>query len=121
MLFNIMRHSALLLLNNCPRTGIVMGMKHIMRTCLVLAALCLGTSVQAQACYADYKAKQDDPLRLHYGVIELRQGCSKGAAKSEATARLSRNGWILLNIVSVFGADGLDSRKDRAGPNFLRF
>ena len=35
---------------------------------LALAAL---AGPAGAACYADYKARQTDPLRLHYGVIEI--------------------------------------------------
>ncbi|WP_298841325.1 hypothetical protein [uncultured Roseobacter sp.] len=83
-------------------------------------AICIGNVVQAADCYADYKAKQDNPLRLHYGVAEISQ-CSKQAARAELSARLSAQGWTLLNIVSVFNADGLAERKQSAGPNYLRF
>ncbi|THD76677.1 hypothetical protein E7681_02215 [Thalassobius vesicularis] len=72
-------------------------------------------------CYADYKAKQDNPLRLHYGVIRLDGACDAGSARAEVGARLSREGWVLLNVLSVFGKDGLKERKDSAGRYFLRF
>ncbi|HGG65793.1 MAG TPA: hypothetical protein ENK34_14610, partial [Rhodobacteraceae bacterium] len=46
-------------------------MKKLTRT-VALAAM-LGTTAFAAdaACYADYKAKRDNPLKLHYGVVEL--------------------------------------------------
>ncbi len=91
-------------------------MKHI------LVALALLVPVAAQAdCYADYKAKQDSPLRLHYGVAQISGACSKQAAATELTPRLRAQGWTLLNVVSVFDARGLDERKASAGPYFLRF
>ncbi|MEQ6249726.1 hypothetical protein ABMC89_12605 [Sulfitobacter sp. HNIBRBA3233] len=90
---------------------------------LGLVALLTTAGAQAQAadCYADYKAKQDNPLRLHYGVAEVRGDCTKGAARSELAERLAAKGWTLLNIVSVFGPEGLDQRRSSAGSNFLRF
>ena len=87
---------------------------------LILGLFLLAQSASA-ACYADYKAKQDNPLRLHYGVVELRGDCSTAAARSEITSRLARGGWTLLNVISVFDDTGLASRKDSAGPYFLRF
>ncbi|WP_299966617.1 hypothetical protein [uncultured Roseobacter sp.] len=90
-------------------------------TCLGLAtALSLSIPAHAAGCYADYKAKQDDPLRLHYGVAEV-SGCSQQAAEAELTARLAAQGWTLLNVVSVFDEAGLAERKDSAGAYFLRF
>ncbi|WP_376870990.1 hypothetical protein [Albirhodobacter sp. R86504] len=82
-----------------------------------------GFSASAQAaCFADYKAKQDNPLRLHYGVAQLPDGaCDAAKAKSVLAGRLAREGWTLLNILSIFGPEGLDARKASAGQNFLRF
>ncbi|MEM6311119.1 MAG: hypothetical protein AAF754_13830 [Pseudomonadota bacterium] len=85
---------------------------------LLISAL---PAIAQSPCYADYKAKQDNPLRLHYGVAEIRGGCDAGAATAELRARLSAQGWTLLNVVGVFGADGLQERKDNAGPYYLRF
>ncbi|MEY8838237.1 hypothetical protein AB9K41_04240, partial [Cribrihabitans sp. XS_ASV171] len=71
-------------------------------------------------CYADYKAKQDAPLRLHYGVMQV-SSCSPGEAQPEVAARLSAAGWTLLNVLSVFGPEGLQERKADAGAYYLRF
>ncbi len=73
------------------------------------------------ACYADYKAKQDNPLRLHYGVIEVRGECSASNAENQLRSALSRDGWQLLNVVSVFDDGGLNERRDSAGEYFLRY
>ncbi len=80
----------------------------------------LGTAVQAD-CYADYKAKQDNPLRLHYGVAEVTGDCAVRPATDELAQRLERNGWELLNVLGVFDDAGLDERKDSAGEFFLRY
>ncbi len=81
----------------------------------------MGTTAAQAACYADYKAKQDDPLRLHYGVSEVRGDCSAGSAARELGDRLGDNSWQLLNVLGVFDDAGLDERKDSAGEYFLRF
>lgn len=85
--------------------------------------LLIGCALPAHAagCYADYKAKQDDPLRLHYGVAQVNGPCDVGSAAAELTPRLAAQGWTLLNVISTFGDDGLDRRKDSAGQNYLRF
>lgn len=85
---------------------------------VTLAAL-LALPAQAE-CYADYKAKQDNPLRLHYGVAQV-EACNKAAAKAELTARLAAAGWTLLNVLGVFGPEGLEERKASAAEYFLRF
>lgn len=93
-------------------------MKHIaLSLALILACT---TGAQAQ-CFADYKAKQDNPLRLHYGVAELSGDCAKGSATRELRDRLTSQGWTLLQVVSVFGTEGLDQRKESAGRYYLRF
>lgn len=86
----------------------------------VLAAALMGSMAQA-ACYADYKAKQDNPLRLHYGVVQISGPCDVGSARSEVNARIRNSGWTLLNVISVFGPEGLAKRKASAGPFFLAF
>jgi len=88
----------------------------------VLTAFATAGSAQA-ACYADYKAKRDNPLRLHYGVMEIPgAACDDAAlARVEIEKRLAAEKWRLLNVMSVFGADGLENRKESAGQFFLRF
>lgn len=88
--------------------------------CVLLAAL---SGPAAAACYADYKAKRDNPLRLHYGVVELSEAACRDRARAEreVRARVEGGGWQLLNVVSVFDASGLDERRESAGAYFLRF
>lgn len=86
-----------------------------------LMALVLAGPASAE-CYADYKAKKDNPLQLHYGVAQVSDGnCSKGAAQGELAPRLAAGGWTLLNILSTFGPEGLAERKASAGAYFLRY
>ncbi|GHC52219.1 hypothetical protein [Neogemmobacter tilapiae] len=90
-------------------------------TSALLLTLALALPAQAE-CYADYKAKQDDPLRLHYGVAKIAdKNCDKGAAKKVLSKRLASEGWTLLNVLSIFGPEGLEERKASAGEYFLRF
>lgn len=88
---------------------------------VLLASLALAGVAQAE-CYADYKAKQDSPLRLHYGVIAVPdEACSAGAAAKVIAPRLAKRGWTLLNVLSVFGPQGLAERKASAGDYYLSF
>lgn len=75
------------------------------------------------ACYADYKAKKDDPLQLHYGVMELPgNACaSRNAAANAIAGRLATAGWTLLNVLSIFDGSQLQGKKADAGQYFLRF
>jgi len=97
-------------------------MRHL-RTLSLAAALLVGLSQAASAaCFADYKAKKDNPLKLHYGVVQLPDNqCSTRAAKAQIAARIAGEGWQLLTVVSVFDETGLAERKASAGEFFLRY
>jgi hypothetical protein len=92
-----------------------------MKYILLSVALCAVPAFAQATCYADYKAKQDAPLRLHYGVARIDGGCSMSVAANELAPRLAQNGWTLLTVVSVFDASGLDERKASAGAHYLAY
>lgn len=92
-------------------------MKHLALSIAIMAALALPAQAE---CYADYKAKQDNPLRLHYGVAQV-SACDVATAEAELTDRLAAAGWVLLNVLGVFGPEGLEERKASAAEYFLRF
>ncbi|MEI6799003.1 MAG: hypothetical protein WCO04_07280 [Pseudomonadota bacterium] len=95
------------------------------RSGLILAGLALALlALPAQAeCYVDYKAKQDNPLQLAYGVAQVSDDiCGDRAAEAaELAPRLEADGWTLLKVLSSFGPEGLDERKASAGEFFLRY
>jgi len=97
-------------------------MKNAIRS-LVLALTVLGVAVPAQAaCFADYRAKMDNPLRLHYGVIEIPDAlCDVQLAGGEISARIAAQGWELLQVIAVFDETGLETRRADAGEYFLSF
>lgn len=77
--------------------------------CLSLGAALVAGTVQAQSqsasqgpCTVEYKAKQDDPLRLSVGTIQVSQ-CAPAAAEAEARAQLAAQGWTLLKVLSIKG------------------
>ncbi len=113
---------ATLILNNSAKQPHLSGMKHRALFIAALIALSLGSTAAHAGCYADYKAKKDNPLQLHYGVIELPQSlCDGGNVAAAIAPRLAREGWTLLNVLSVFEDAGLERRKASAGPFYLRF
>ncbi len=118
LLSNITPLKAPVILNIAGFATTLRPMKHIALSLALTLALTGGAAAQ---CFADYKAKQDKPLRLHYGVAELSGACQKGAAQDELSKRLAAQGWTLLQVMSVFGPEGLDQRKDSAGQYHLRF
>ncbi|MBO9478669.1 hypothetical protein J7382_14060 [Shimia sp. R11_0] len=83
--------------------------------------LSLPTAASAAECYADYKAKKDSPLRLHYGVVALQNGCDKASAQQEVAARIGQDGWTLLNVLSVFDSSQLAGKEASAGQFYLRY
>ncbi|MCC5955763.1 MAG: hypothetical protein JJU07_06645 [Natronohydrobacter sp.] len=91
-------------------------MKHALRLFALLAGLALATQASAQ-CYADFKAKQDNPLRLQYGIVELpASACgSRQAATDYARPVIARSGWTLLQIESIFDASEFQRRSANAG------
>ncbi|MEM9709177.1 MAG: hypothetical protein AAF871_10335 [Pseudomonadota bacterium] len=94
-----------------------------MRAYLLAGILSLLPAHAGAACYADYKAKRDNPLRLHYGVVKVSDGnCPDGGRVARDVAqRIARDGWQLLNVVSVFDDAGLNQRRGSAGDYFLRY
>lgn len=93
-------------------------MKHIIPFTIV--ALLAASSASA-ACYADYKAKRDDPLRLHYGVVEVTGDCTVENAATQVSSSLAADDWQLLNIMGVFDDTGLEERQESAGEFYLRY
>jgi len=86
---------------------------------IALVVLPLGANA---ACYAEYKAKRDNPLKLHYGIAEVLDAqCNTSAAKSALTPRLAADGWILLSVVGFVDEAALQGKKKSAGAYFLRY
>jgi hypothetical protein len=85
----------------------------------LLLALLAGSA--SAACYADYKAKKDDPLRLQYGVAAITGECAPAPAALELAPRLAADGWELLEVLGTFDETGLEERRESAGQYFLRY
>lgn len=89
---------------------------------LILIYAVFISSVADAACYASYKAKRGDPLKLHYGVMQLPdQQCTNEAAAQASALRLLPHGWILLNLLTVSLKIPTPTEKENAGENFLRY
>lgn len=111
--------TSVMLLNYKGRWHRLVGMKHI----LLSSALILSMASGAQAaCFAHYKAKQENPLKLAYGIMSVGDAqCSATAAKATVKNRLLQNGWVLLNIVRVTTKAPTTSEERNAGAHYLRF
>jgi len=66
-----------------------------------MVALALGTGSAHAACYAEYKAKRDNPLELYYDVATISGPCTKAQAAAQLRARLASQGLTLLKVMSV--------------------
>jgi len=91
----------------------------VMKQLLIISALFLGMTLAGQAsaqCFADYKAKQDNPLRLQYGIVELpRDACGSHEAATEyARPVIAQSGWTLLQIESLFDETEFQRRSANA-------
>ncbi len=98
-------------------------MKRLLHTTLTAFMLAIAATAAGAECYADYKAKRDNPLKLQYGVIALSDtacGSLEDAAR-EIAPRIAVDGWILLNVLSIFDASGLAQRQESAGQYYLRY
>ncbi len=87
-------------------------------TAALLAALLAGPA--GAACFVEYKAKRDGPLRLHYGIIRLDDGACANPAP-EIAARIGRDGWELLTVMRRLDRDEAEQRRGDAGAYFLRY
>ena len=87
-----------------------------------LTALVAASAARAD-CYADYKAKQDNPLRLHYGVVRVEADpCALSPeVRADVARRVAAGGWTLLQVESVFDESALNAKRADAGEFFLRF
>tara|TARA_B110000438_G_scaffold295942_1_gene339834 strand:+ start:244 stop:648 length:405 start_codon:yes stop_codon:yes gene_type:complete len=76
----------------------------------------------SSTCFVDYKAKKNNPLRLHYGVVEVDSSqCTIKKAEKVVSKRIEVGGWLLLGVMSLFDESGLEKRKSSAGKYFLLF
>ena len=77
-------------------------MKHMFFSCAIALLALFATSGAAQAaCYAEYKAKRDNPFALYYDVAQISGPCTVANAKAQLGASLARQGLTLLRVLSV--------------------
>lgn len=88
-------------------------------TLSAFALVLLAAAAEAE-CFVDYKAKRDDPLRLHYGVMRLPDAACADPAPAVGR-RLAGDGWQLLTIMGTFDASGAEQRRGDAGEYYLRY
>lgn len=90
------------LLNDTGREGTFCDMKIFAPLLCAAMALSAAPGLAQAACTVEYKAKQDDPLKLMVGTIQV-PSCDPAQAEAEARALLAQQGWTLLKVLSVRG------------------
>jgi uncharacterized protein YcnI len=75
-------------------------MKRITHIFATVMALSLVPAAAQAACTVEYKAKQDNPLRLTVGTLQV-TSCDPTKAAAEVRAHLAQQGWTLLKVLSV--------------------
>ncbi len=87
-------------------------------TSLLVAAFSLSANAE---CFYSYKAKRDNPLQLHYGVIKVDGSCQQPTPSREIASRIARDGWTLLSVVGTVAQPKLNLERERAGEFFLKY
>ena len=95
-------------------------MKYILTSCALLWAAAAPLSAQAD-CFVEYKAKRDNPLQLHYGIMQLAGDCGADTLQTTVATRLAAQNWILLKILSTSTDTPSEDQRDNAGEFYLRF
>ncbi len=105
------------------RTRVMGGLVALSFALGLILGLSAGQSAAETPCFAEYRAQRMRPVRLHYGVAMLPpQACEDlSLAQQILSDRLAANGWTGVDILSIFGPEGLDERRERAGEFFLRY
>ncbi|QFU09965.1 hypothetical protein PARPLA_00472 [Rhodobacteraceae bacterium THAF1] len=91
-----------------------------MKGLFLVLSLTLFAGPAAAACFVDYKASRDDPLQLHYGVVELTDAECEDPEAAVA-GRIAVDDWTLLSVMSVMTEDEALEIEADAGAYFLRY
>ena len=86
-----------------------------------LWSACLSSVAHAENCFILYKAKKDNPLKLHLGLMEIDRTCSDDAIEVILRRRLLPAGWSLLQIVNVSQDIAVEKIKRDLGEYFLKY
>ena len=86
-----------------------------------LWSACLSSVAHAENCFILYKAKKDNPLKLHLGLMKIDRTCSDDAIEVILRRRLLPAGWSLLQIVNVSQDIAVEKIKRDLGEYFLKY
>ncbi len=86
-----------------------------------LFSICLYTHAYANNCFILYKAKKDNPLRLHVGIMEIERQCVDTDIEVLSQQRLKPDGWSLLQIVNRLQKIDTKKLESDLGEYFLKY
>lgn len=88
---------------------------------LVLCFTTLFSAAHANECFVLYKAKKDNPLKLHLGLIQINDECASHDIEGITIQRLNSSGWKLLKIVKFTGKIEVEKMEKDLGDYFLKY
>ena len=96
-------------------------MVRVIAAAIFLWCACLSSVAHAEDCFVLYKAKKDNPLKLHLGLIQINGQCSDHDVQGITSKRLSSTGWKLLQIVTASGNIDKKKMESDLGDYFLKY
>jgi hypothetical protein len=79
------------------------------------------SQAQATQCFVLYKAKKDNPLKLHLGLMQINETCTMKNIDTKINNRLNSYGWTLLQIVTATENVKIEKMKRDLGDYFLKY
>jgi hypothetical protein len=96
-------------------------MVRVIAAAIFLWGACLSSAAHAEDCFVLYKAKKDNPLKLHLGLMKIDRTCSDDTIEAISRLRLQPAGWSLLQIVNVSKDIEVEKIKRDLGEYFLKY
>lgn len=100
--------------------GIIVHSK-LLKISLILCFSFFFTGVYAGECFVLYKAKKNNPLKLHLGLMQVNEPCSGNSLEIVVSNRLKPSGWLLLKIVNTTESIETEKMKSDLGDYFLKY
>lgn len=88
---------------------------------LILFFICFFSTVYADECFVLYKAKKDNPLKLHLGLMQVKKNCLVKNLETTVSNRLNSSGWLLLKIVNITESIEKEKMKRDLGDYFFKY
>ena len=96
-------------------------MIRITKAAIFLFSTWFCTYAYADNCFVLYKAKKDNPLRLHLGLMEIERQCTDVDIEALSQQRLKSDGWSLLQIVDRSQKIDTKNIESDLGEYFLKY